>query len=320
MNKKYKYDVSFISINYNSSELTAKLVTSIVTYTKLVSYEIIIVDNNSKIEDISSIQKFLLTIPNHNIRYIQNNLNSGFASGNMLGYSYCTGKYVFFINNDARLLNNCAFIMKTFLEKNRDVGLATSKVLDENNNFHSSYKQFPSVFKQLFGNAVARFFSEAKFPSNRVVLREPSAVEVVSGSCMFFDVEVFEFIGGFDKNFFLYCEEEDICKRVWNSGKKVYFIPESEVYHEGGGSSEKNFEMLREYYISYNILINKHFNLWERFFLKFALLLKQFRRVFSKKYGLQVFLFILMDSSPKKSLKHQSKTREDMIHPIEYCF
>jgi hypothetical protein len=60
---------------------------------------------------------------------------------------------------------------------------------------------------------------------------------------MFFRKDVFSSIGGFDTVFFLYCEEEDICKRVWDFGKKVYFIPKAEVFHEAGGSTEKSFEI-----------------------------------------------------------------------------
>lgn len=58
---------------------------------------------------------------------------------------------------------------------------------------------------------------------------------------MFFRKDIFSSIGGFDTVFFLYCEEEDICKRVWDFGKKVYFIPKAEVFHEAGGSTEKKF-------------------------------------------------------------------------------
>ena len=60
---------------------------------------------------------------------------------------------------------------------------------------------------------------------------------------MFFRKDIFCSIGGFDTVFFLYCEEEDICKRVWDFGKKVYFIPKAEVFHEAGGSTEKSFEI-----------------------------------------------------------------------------
>jgi GT2 family glycosyltransferase len=49
--------------------------------------------------------------------------------------------------------------------------------------------------------------------------------------------DLFEAIGGFDERFFLYCEDADLCRRVWDSGHAVRFVPAAEVSHVGGASS-----------------------------------------------------------------------------------
>lgn len=298
-------DISFITINYNSSSFTIKLIESIISQTKDLNFEIIVVDNASEKEDFSTLKNFTKNISN--LKLIENNINSGFASGNMLGVNYASGKYYFFINNDCLLLNNTAGILKNFLDNNDDVALVTAKVLDDKKNFSSSYKQFPHVLKQLFGNSIQRFFSKNKFPSNKIKLNKNSQVEVVSGSCMFFRADIFCDIGGFDTIFFLYCEEEDISKRVWDIGKKVYFIPEAEVYHKSGGSTSQNILMEREFYISYYHLLNKHFNVFERVLLKIALFFKLFFRVFKKKNGLAIFLSMLKGFPKKESLRYKQK-------------
>lgn len=107
--------------------------------------------------------------------------------------------------------------------------------------------------------------------------------------------------------FFLYCEEEDICKRVWDFGKKVYFIPKAEVFHEAGGSTEKSFQIEREFYISYYHLLDKHFNLIEIFLLKLALFIKLFFRIFKKKNGFKIFLATIQGFSRKNSLRYHQK-------------
>ena len=298
-------DLSFITINYNSSILTIKLIESIVAQTKDLSFEIIIVDNASKKDDLFKLKNFVSD--KINIKLIENSINSGFASGNMLGINYVKGKYYFFINNDCILLNNTSKILKDFLDFNEDVGLATAKVLDNNGNYSSSYKQFPHLIKQLFGNSIQRIVSKNRFPSNKIKLEKNSEVEVVSGSCMFFRRDVFRSIGGFDTVFFLYCEEEDICKRVWDFGKKVYFIPKAEVFHEAGGSTEKSFEIEREFYISYYHLLDKHYNFLEIFLLKIALFIKLFFRIFKKKNGFKIFLSAIQGFSIKSSLRYQQK-------------
>ena len=141
------------------------------------------------------------------VKIVKNKINSGFASGNMLGINYAKGKYYFFINNDCIILNNTSKILKDFIDFNKDVGLATAKVLDNNYNYSSSYKQFPHLIKQLFGNSIQRIVSKNRFPSNKLKLEKNYEVEVVSGSCMFFKRDVFCSIGGFDTVFFLYFAE-----------------------------------------------------------------------------------------------------------------
>ena len=300
-----KIEISFITFNYNSSDLTIKLVDSIILQTVGLNFEIIIVDNSSKEEDFKNLYNNLGLVTQ--VKIVKNKINSGFASGNMLGINYAKGKYYFFINNDCTLLNNTSKILKDFLDFNEDVGLATAKVLDNKGNYSSSYKQFPHLIKQLFGNSIQRIVSKNRFPSNKIKLEKNSEVEVVSGSCMFFRRDVFCSIGGFDTVFFLYCEEEDICKRVWNFGKKVYFIPKAEVFHEAGGSTEKSFEIEREFYISYYHLIDKHFNLLEIFLLRIALFIKLFFRIFKKKNGLLIFFSMLGCFSKKYSLRYKQK-------------
>lgn len=298
-------DLSFITINYNSSNLTIKLVDSIISQTVNLDFEIIVVDNASKKEDFQNLCDSLNRFDQ--VKIIKNKINSGFASGNMLGINYAKGKYYFFINNDCILLNNTSKILKDFLDFNEDVGLATAKVLDNNGNYSSSYKQFPHLIKQLFGNSIQRIVSKNRFPSNKIKLEKNSEVEVISGSCMFFRKDVFSSIGGFDTVFFLYCEEEDICKRVWDFGKKVYFIPKAEVFHEAGGSTEKSFEIEREFYISYYHLLDKHYNFLEILLLKIALFIKLFFRIFKKKNGFKIFLATIQGFSRKNSLRYQQK-------------
>ena len=298
-------DISFITINYNSSQYTIGLVESIIKNSSDILYEIIIVDNASKKDDLFKLKNFVSD--KINIKLIENSINSGFASGNMLGVNYALGKYYFFINNDCILLNNTSKILKDFLDFNEDVGLATAKVLDNNGNYSSSYKQFPHLIKQLFGNSIQRIISKNRFPSNKIKLQKNSEVEVVSGSCMFFRRDVLCSIGRFDTVFFLYCEEEDICNRFWDFGKKVYFIPKAEVFHEAGGSTEKSFEIEREFYISYYHLLDKHYNFLEIFLLKIALFIKLFFRIFKKKNGFKIFLSAIQGFSIKSSLRYQQK-------------
>lgn len=302
-------EISFITVNYNSSSHTIALVESIRRHvSNNTAYEIIIVDNASEADDFERLRDTLNGVPS--LTLIRNRINNGFAGGNMLGVNHARGNYYFFINNDCLLLNDAATEMKIFMETHEDVGALTAKITDEKGNFSSSYKQFPSVIKQWLGNTVHRQLSANSFPGNKARLSVPTPVEVISGSCMFFRADVFCGIGGLDTMFFLYCEEEDICKRVWNSGRKIYFLPSAEIFHEGGGSSKDNPALEKEFYISYNLLINKHFSFFPRILIKIALLFKQFRRIFTKKQGLAIFLFSLRGTPIRESLRYRQTIRD----------
>ena len=292
--------ISFITINYNSATYTQVLIQSIEEFTTL-PYEIIIVDNNSHADDRDAIASFVKE--KEHIRFIANPHNCGFACGNMRGAQEAKGAYLFFINNDTKLLNDTAKILKEYIENKEDIALATASIKDENNNFVSSYKLFPSVIKELFGNTAARKLSN--FPSNKVRLKEPTAVEVISGSCMFFKRDTFEAIDGFDEHFFLYCEEEDISKRVWNYGKKVYFIPQAEIYHKGGASASRDYALLQEYYISYTYLIFKHFSKLKASLLYALMVFKLFRRSLRKKEARKLFVTALKGFKEELSLRYK---------------
>lgn len=297
-------DISFITINYNSSHHTVALVQSIIAHTLTdLNYEIIVVDNASELEDYAHLHDTISSFSQVSI--LRNRINNGFAGGNMLGVNDARGKYYFFINNDCLFLNDAGSIMKSYMDEHSDIAVATAKITDEKGHFSSSYKQFPSVIKQWFGNSLHRWLSSKPFPSNKVRLEAPTAVEIISGSCMFFRAENFNALGGFDTVFFLYCEEEDICKRVWNDGKQIYFLPEANVFHAGGGSSVHNIALEKEFYISYKLLIDKHFSCLERLLIKTALLFKQFRRIFTKKNGLSLFLFVASGSPVRESLRYK---------------
>jgi GT2 family glycosyltransferase len=297
-------EISFITINYNSSKYTVKLLESIKKYTSL-TYEVIIVDNNSSIDDLNYLEKYIPI--NEKVQVIKNKKNDGFATGNMIGSSYAHGKYLFFINNDTELLNDCSLIMAKYLDQNIDIALSTTKIVDQKGKFTSSYKLFPSVTKELLGNTIARKFSKYNFPSNKIELKAATLVEVVSGSCMFFRYKDFYKIGGFNTDLFLYCEEEDICKKVWNCGKQVVFLPNAYILHYSGGSTNKSFDIEKEYYISYNILLQTHFGYFSRKVLKLLQLIKLFRRSFKTKHGWKLFLYGIKGFKKEYSLKEKQK-------------
>jgi len=93
--------VSYITINYNSSNYTIELIKSIEEHSSL-EYEIIVVDNKSDENDFINLKRNVQNKPK--VKLIRNTSNDGFSAGNMIGTKYAKAEYFFFINNDTRLL------------------------------------------------------------------------------------------------------------------------------------------------------------------------------------------------------------------------
>ena len=110
-------DVSIITINYNGLEDTCQMIESIRTHVRSIAYEIVVVDNDSKNNEISRIVKLYPFV-----RAVTNSKNLGFAHGNNLGASVARGKYLFFLNNDTFVTDNGIRFLIDRLESNPTIG------------------------------------------------------------------------------------------------------------------------------------------------------------------------------------------------------
>lgn len=295
--------VSIISINYNSANHTHNMVKSILSIVPIdFEYEIIIVDNASEDADYTQLTR-IGELPR--VKIVSSRYNGGFATGNMLGIQHAHGRYYLFLNNDTLLQNDIITTFFDYAETNPNVGLLSGQLYDEYGNRSTSFKTFPSLSKQLLGSGLARLISANRFPGNKTLLNQPTEVGVVSGSCMFFRREVFDRIGGFDTTFFLYCEEEDISKRVWNHGASVVSLPEAKITHFAGASTEKSLAIAKEFYISYTLLLDKHFPAWQVCLMKLLQIFKLLRRSFRSKKNIFLLTFMLRGAPLRESLRYQ---------------
>ena len=295
--------VSIITVNYNSSDFTIKLFKSLQKHTeKDFEYELIVVDNASTQDE----RKKLHQLSNEaKVKLIYNRKNTGFSSGNMLGVQYSDAEYYFFLNNDTELQNDILSIFYDYASLHVEYALLTAQLHLNDGSITSSFKKFPTLANKLFGNALVRMFKKDDFPSNKAHLTKPTDVGVVSGSCMFFDAKVFDKIGGLETLFFLYCEEEDISKRIWDAGYKVRFLPQAKLIHYEGGSTQRNLDIEKEYYISYYLLLDKHFGMCASRILKCLTVFKLFRRSFRSSYYFKLFTFVLRGAPVKESLRYK---------------
>jgi N-acetylglucosaminyl-diphospho-decaprenol L-rhamnosyltransferase len=168
--------------------------------------------------------------------------NGGFSYGCNLGASRGSAPFILFLNPDARMELDALETLMAALGRDPKAGLVAPRIVDDKGSLLWSLRRFPRQ-SSTFGLAL---FAHRLWPHSRwsdELVRDPDAYERagtpewVSGACMLVRRSLFEELGGFDEGFFLYCEDTDLCQRIWSSGHTVLFEPGAEILHVEGSSS-----------------------------------------------------------------------------------
>ena len=230
-------DVSIIIVNYNTEILLKQCVNSIYQHAKDISYEIIVIDNASTDGSCEMLKDIF-----PNVVLIESKENLGFGKANNVGVKKALGNFLFLLNSDTVLIENSIKILKEFLENTAIVNVAVvgCKLLDVNKNTHISYGNFPSLYQELFEFGFSKifrnYFSKKLSPSVIDNGSELKEVDFIMGADMFLRKSIFEEIGGFDEDFFLYYEETEFCFRLKRLGYKILWNPNTSIIHYIGAS------------------------------------------------------------------------------------
>lgn len=263
--KTMKKDISVIIVNYNTKDLLRDCINSIHRNTHDVDFEIIVVDNASSDGSIDMLRQ---DFPD--VMAVDAGGNLGFGRANNLGMTKASGKYLFLLNSDTLLLNNALKEFYDCAERLRSegcrIGAMGTILFDRNHNTCHSYGHFitPSVELKELTAKYLRFLKDSSntHPSR---IKGEMDVDYITGADMFLPVEVFNQTGGFDPDFFMYCEEVDWQKRMAEAGLRRIVIDGPEIVHLEGGSEKgaTNYwspRRLANLYTSRKIYRRKHYN------------------------------------------------------------
>lgn len=222
-------EISIIIVNYNTIDLTIQCIKSIFEFTEGISFEVIVVDNGSVDHSVERIKSEFF-----NVNVIAANDNLGFGKANNLGAKYAIGKYLFLLNSDTILIENSIKILLDFYRNNEEklkIGALGAILIDENQNIINSGGDFPTVDKYV------KAYLKKSIEEYEIVERyEYQQIGFVTGADLMISKSIYDEIGGFDENFFLYYEETDLQKRIQNLGYTNYIITTTRIIHLEGGS------------------------------------------------------------------------------------
>ena len=231
-------NVSIIIVNWNSAEYTAACVSSVRTTTKGLQYEIIVVDNASSDDSVDVLRR----IPD--IKLLASSENLGFARANNLGYQLSSGDVLLFLNPDTVVQDGAIARMYAALCSSPHWGSLGCKLLNSDHSLQTSCVQaFPTIINQLADvESLKLRFRGADMWGMSALFQEhkyPVPVEVVSGACLMIRKEVFRQVGFFSTDYFMYCEDVDLCYKVGLAGLLVGYVADVTVVHHGGQSSKQ---------------------------------------------------------------------------------
>lgn len=234
-NSRNKPSVTVVILNLDGILFTRKCLESVLS-SSYPNLKVLVIDNGSKIDETRQIEREFRT---RKLSVIRLEKNFGFAKANNLGARKAHSKYVIFLNNDTIVSRKWIESLVKTAESNRAVAVQP-KMLSALKKGYFDYAGAAGGFVDMFGFPFAR--GRIFFEVEKDVGQYDNEMEIMwaSGAALFIERVRFLEFGGFDEDFFIYHEETDLCWRLRESGYKIFFCPDSIVYHYGSGYTSKD--------------------------------------------------------------------------------
>lgn len=263
-------DLSICIPTLQARQLLRDCVQSIGANTHSLTFEIIVVDNNSQDGTVEMLRD---EFPQ--VRLIVNDHNAGFTRPTNQALRASTGRFALLLNNDTIILPNALDCLVQFMRAHAEVGICGPKVLNRDGTLQKQCRRSFATPWDLFCyfSGLSRLFPQSRLFGRYLMTYMPEdaahEADAVSGSCMLIRREVMDQIGLLDERFFAYQEDADYCFRAQQAGWKIYYVPESQIIHYAsrGGSRISPYRSIFEWHRSYLLYYRK--NLASRYFFLF---------------------------------------------------
>ena len=258
-------DLSVIIVEYLDLKSLERAISSIYYNINNLITEIIVISNSSY-----SIKRQVEIRSNFcGPQFIFNDKNLGFGKAVNQGIKVSSGKFIMLLNPDARLLDNSLENAVDFMTQNRKIAIIGPMTLDGDGKLHDTFRKFMSI-RSLLSRTVKRFLNNGsgKFLENTNYLKA-KRVDWVSGGCLLGRRSAIEKTGLLDERYFMYMEDMDWCRRFWQNGFEVWFLPEWKIEHIGGKGSTKRLGVTNRLMWIHTISYCKYYFKWLHFKIPF---------------------------------------------------
>ena len=254
-------DISVIIVNYRSWDSLSDCLASFQEIgTEKVSYEVIVVDNDSAD---GRLENFKIDYPE--VNFIKNSGNNGFANGCNTGASQATGSFFLFLNPDTKIKEGVLSELRNTYKANPEIAILSCLQINEAGNYYKQKNSFPS-FSRFFGltRAVYRLLKKRSLERKFEIKNGLFYPDWVTGAVVFISREWFDRINGWNEDYWMYLEDVDLCKKAVSSGGKIAVTTRATIFHKHGGASRTNYRTKAitksEVVISKHVYISNHFS------------------------------------------------------------
>ncbi len=229
-----KIRIGVVIVNYNSGGYLSKCLKSLSTSTA--PLEIVVVDNNSSDRSLVD-SEGIIGAPNI-LKLVRNDENLGFSRAVNIGMGNLDNRFVMILNPDCTVFPSTMIKLQKVLVSNKQAAIAGAMVYNpEGSEQRGCRRNEPTLARSM----VTALGLDRKFEGINLSFEpfpaEPEVVDAVSGAAMMVRRTHFDDVGGMDEDYFLHCEDLDICRKARDRGYDVLFCPGSGVIHHQGASS-----------------------------------------------------------------------------------
>jgi len=208
----------------------------------------------------------IVSLYSDDVTVIESKANLGFGRANNLGLEQAKGRYVLFVNPDVIFLSDIKHLTDC-LENDMEIGLIGPVTYNSDGKIIPSCGEYPSIKNYLahnlfFNNLFPRIKWWGNLAMKHFNFRNTREVDWISGAFMLGRISTLMKIGGFDKDFFMYNEDIDICWRLKKMGFRIIFNNKASIIHYVGHSvKNKSINKVKLFVESNRILWGKHYSL-----------------------------------------------------------
>lgn len=282
--------VSIIIVNYNGGEVLLGCLESLEKSSPSIAHEVILVDNCSTDASPDLVEQ---RFPN--VLLIRQPQNRGFGAGNNVGAKFAKGEFLFLLNPDTIISEDILPHLIEIMQQDATVGIVGPKLLNPDGSLQLSVSPALSIAGEYQARKQAKSYQSLR---NKTLISQKfndiQEVDIVVGAAFFIRKSLFDSIGGFDENFFMYFEESDLCRRIQDNGWRIIYTPQVSLIHLKGYSSQQIFNTIAfEYRRSQIYYYQKHRPIWEQMVLRLYLFIK-FTIVFLKYPDFAILKIIVL--------------------------